>query len=259
MRALQNIILIGILFIASALHAQTSLCTRPLALQKSAIKISIFYGYIDQRPDSNTLDIIRAQEMLATLTQPCFSGQSLCGFNLVDDYEQNRWVLQKYTEKQTVEILLVSSALTEDDNSNQTHPLQKDISYRNELLFQQELKSADFILYQGHSRYGYGPDFNPPLINSVGNIKKEQYVNSTQKSITNLLNSLRQRPDKIGAIGIFSCDSQKHFSNQLQLTKKSELTLLTSKISYSSQLQKPMLQFLNNILNQDCLQKNVIM
>lgn len=259
MRALQNIFLVGMIFFASALHAQTNLCTRPSALSKSHIKISIFYGYIDQRPDSNTLDPIRAQEMLTNLTQPCFDSQALCGFVLVDGYEQNRWVLQKYTELQTIEILLINSAISEDDSSNQGQQLQMDISSRNEFLFLQELQNSDFVLYQGHSRYGFGPDFNPPIINSIGNIRKNYYLNSQQKNISKLLSNLRNRPDKIGAIGIFSCDSQKHFSNQIQLTKKSELTLLTSKISYSSQLQKPMIQFLENILNQDCLQKNVIM
>ncbi len=232
-------------------------CTRPRGLTAyQSVKVSIFYGYIDQRPDRNTLDFVRSQEILNLLTRPCPTGHVLCGFQITSE-ETLKWNLAKNYKGRTIELLLVSSAVSEDDHWNREAPLQQEISQRNENLFQKELWYSDALMYQGHSRFGYGPDFFPPVLKSSGEVDKLYYQQHSHKSIYQTADYLRSRAVKMPAFGIFSCDSKIHFEKLLQPLRQVDHLLMTKNIVYSSQLQKPMLQFLENIIRNDCLEKNI--
>lgn len=237
-------------------------CTRPRSLQAyPQLKISIFYGYIDQRPNDNTLDHTKSLEILNQLTSPCIENDRVtCGFQLVDSSETNKWTLSKWNHNQKIEILLVASSLSDSDDWNQHQPEQLRISDRNQSLFMQEILYSDILIYQGHSRYGFGPDFHPPRLSPSGETDKKFYMNTAgEKNIHRLLENLSYRAGRLPALGLFSCESQKHFQKQLKQINNTEFTLLTSQISFSSQLQKPMLQFIDNILRQDCLEKKIVL
>ena len=234
-----------------------STCTRPRGLTAyQSVKVSIFYGYIDQRPDRNTLDFTRSQEILNLLTRPCPTGHVLCGFQIISE-ETLKWNLVKSYKGRSIELLLVSSSLSEDDHWNRENPHQQEVSLRNESLFQKELWYSDVLMYQGHSRFGYGPDFFPPALKSSGEVDKFFYQQHRQKSIYQIADYLRSRAVKMPAFGIFSCDSKIHFKKLLQPLQQVDHLLMTKNIVYSSQLQKPMLQFLENIIRNDCLEKNI--
>ena len=110
-------------FIMNVIEAKAaSTCTRPRGLTAyQSVKVSIFYGYIDQRPDRNTLDFTRSQEILNLLTRPCPTGHVLCGFQIISE-ETLKWNLVKSYKGRSIELLLVSSSLSEDDHWNRENP-----------------------------------------------------------------------------------------------------------------------------------------
>lgn len=251
--------LISIFTFVLPMMVQAQSCNYPSRLQnKETIQISIFFGYIDQRPDVFVLDPRHSQDLLSRMLSPCGSSRDVvCGFSLVQNSERNISVLEKYFQGKTFQIQVVSSAISDSDDVNSNSSEQLQISSRNFELFNSSLQAADAVLYQGHSRYGYGPDFLNPVLDDQGHVLREYYDSAGFKTKSILVSSLNERADKLPVLGLFSCDSDRHFSSLLKATRKTDFLMLTNDITYSSQLQKPMLQFLHNLLLGQCLSQGI--
>lgn len=256
-KILRNSIFIFFGFLSAQVYAQV--CSIPTSLKnKDQIQISIYFGYIDQRPDNFTLDPKHSQDLLKLMSSPCTnSNQVVCGFSLIQDFEKNRYLLEKYFMGKNFQIQLISSSISENDDLNSKSSEQFQVSSRNFDLFSRSLQKDDVVLYQGHSRYGYGPDFLNPVLDENGFTNKEFYSMSGFKTRSVLTTVLNERRDRLPVLGMFSCDSDKHFSGMLRSLKKTDFLMLTRDITYSSQLQKPMLQFLHNLLLGQCLSQGI--
>ncbi len=89
------------------------------------------------------------------------------------------------------------------------------------------LRKADFVIYQGHSRVGGGPDFNPPRLTRAG---KPDYVGYYQKLFpgrTRLIEEMRNGGNKDMTLGLFSCDSNMHFISKVKGANKNQRMILT--------------------------------
>lgn len=252
----KNILFLLSFLTSSLIWAQNKKCTQPNAVLKyHDVKISLFYGYIDQRPYKNTLDLEHASQMANELMAPCYyPQQSLCGFQLINE-DINFMLLERFLNNKKIQIQIISSSISSNDDVNRTDLVQKKISDRNQSLFMNELLYSDVVIYQGHSRYGFGPDFSVPQLK--GDSTDKAYYQKEAVNFKKLKNQLALRASRLPILGLFSCDSNSHFGPQLKHSKWTDMLFLTQSISYSSQLQKPLRDFLNNIMVDQCLEQDM--
>lgn len=185
-----------------------------------AKQISVFFGYIDQHPTDFVIDAQEAQILVSVLTTDCEDREVVCGFS-EDSQHENSFV------KGSIRINLYHSSITNSDLTNRTEYLSQQLQQsqfvKNQFI--SALNSSGDVLYVGHSRYGYGPDFSMAILNQ-GVFDKAQYLKRIPERLTEIQSWLSSSQAR--SLTLISCSSQSHFSSLSRLKSKTKLQLVDS-------------------------------
>lgn len=208
---------------------------------------------------SPSLDIAVFDALRAALTERCYTrGLRSCGFKESGDPKSGRVELRKYQKIQGKEVLvrltLTQASASESYQKNKTTlaERQKMLTLQSEENYFGGLKEADVVLYNGHSRDGGGPDFNPPVLNSKDKTNYSGYYHVKQPGFKRLLASLKENPNKNVVVGLFSCYSRRHFYNDMvRLNPNQKMVLSSDTIDYMDTLLGS-LGYLEGLLRGTC-------
>lgn len=241
------------------------------ALNKGVLDIRYALGYFDDTTGeeriweginygiSPSLDIETFHAVRKVLTTRCWD-RSLrsCGFAESGDPKQGKVVLTKnidlHGKKTLVRLTLTQGSATESfaQNKGPQAARQSFITTQAEDNFFNGLKVADIVLYNGHSRNGGGPDFNPPILMSNLHVNYKGYYEVKRPGIIRTMQSLKENPNKGVIVGFFSCYSKKHFYNTfIQANPTQRVILSADTIDYFDSLKASM-GYLEGFLRGSC-------
>lgn len=181
----------------------------------------IFVGYLDDRPSLQVQNSSVVQNLVSQLAQrECPHSPRWTCLWRVKSQVNERGLMEIKLERDGNEITIFSGAYSGRDDLNQNiYRSQQDfISLKmKEIFFSAFSNRIDFV-YIGHSRYGYGPDFFPPVLSRSGEIQISHYRKhiQAQTSILNELQNLTQGANSPQRIAFFSCDSANHFESAMK-------------------------------------------
>lgn len=233
---------------------------------KTDIGIRIVFGYKDSRPARFVGDRHERLAFVQKILEACKANDENCGFKR--DLKNADLFFKEInsSEKQMVRVtmLVVHSSVDSDDHSNRKNPFQTWQSLYAKQSFFDGLKENNVLFYNGHSRYGGGPDFHPPILKDGSKVdilyytEKKMKLKELQKEI--LKASTRFPSEMPRFLGFFSCSSNQHFKQAISdfLPKDSSVTLLTSdsSIHYSRALSDS-LEALSTVLSSQILRSKL--
>ncbi|MBK7960261.1 MAG: hypothetical protein IPK04_02965 [Bdellovibrionales bacterium] len=223
---------------------------------KQTIKIGIFFGYMNKKEFA--VDPIFASTVEKYLTSPCLTTEMsfVCGFSKIAA-DQSRYLKNVTWTDQTrrmVEIDLHFSALTILDHENRKILFaQNENSEIVRQTFMRALNTLDVVIYDGHGRYGGGPDFFPEkMLNEKVGDKK--FYKETLGGVTDLVNALSARTDgPLPFLVLNSCMSKQHIHGPLQKSKKPPLLAIVNDSLTTAKLGFPIYpEVLNTFLRGQC-------
>ncbi len=187
------------------------------------------YGY------SPSLDIGMYNALLAIFSGPCprNSDRMLCEFQQAVS-ENGLTVLEKrinlFGKSITARITLTHSSISESYQDNRTSykDQQSYLSAKSEKNFIESIGVADIVIYNGHSRNGGGPDFNPPVLDSTLHPNYSGYYKVQRPGIKKVLEAFKKRPNNHSVVGFFSCSSRSHFYNAIAKASPNQRLILSS-------------------------------
>lgn len=206
-----------------------------------------------------SLDIDVFHSMRRFLTSPCKNTQQkACGFSELGDPQKGKVVLHKnliyFGEEITVSLSLTHASASESflENTGVRKYQQKELTLQSEENYFEGIGVADVVFYNGHSRNGGGPDFNPPRLNRLNKPNYEGYYKIKKPGITRVLQKIKASKNKDFILGFFSCYSNLHFYKALtQTNPKQKLILSMEEIDYFDTLKASM-GYLEGILRGQC-------
>lgn len=184
---------------------------------KAKIRVGIFYGYFDAK--DYTLDPMMSQTIVKYLKSPCASSDTffVCGFTS-DKNQENllfKDVVWPDGSQKRIEVGVYSSAETSIDADNIKSATQKLRSNQIRSAFNEALRKFDVVIYEGHARYGGGPDFYPRK-SPEGIEKSSQSFRKEKTGLKDILKSLQARGSKrLPLLALSACSSNKHFAPAL--------------------------------------------
>jgi hypothetical protein len=228
-------------------------------LSKGVLDIHYALGYFD---DSQAIDIIYdnknfglspsldiavfdvIREFLKTPCEPQ-NPQKLCGFAEQGDPNNGLVILTKQItlleQLVTVRISLSHASASENFIANKTilNERQKYLTQQSEQNYFGALGSAaDVVIYNGHSRNGGGPDFNPPLLKDDLHVNYDGYYQVKKTGINRVLEMIKNGKNKDQVIGFFSCYSQRWFFDSImKANPKQRVIFSADTIDYLDSLQ----------------------
>ena len=184
---------------------------------KPELNFNVALGYSEGPLGAN--DGTRRAVWSEKLTRPCQENADAgtCGFRRADDTMDlyTKSVIGPDRKPHLVKLHLVSSAASRDDKANRTTRRAEQTlkTKKAEDTFFGGLENADVVIYAGHARKGAGPSFGPPPGSDL-------HVNySALKGNVNearMLTALKRNPKPPKLVGIFACDADKWFSDQVR-------------------------------------------
>lgn len=238
---------------------------------KSVIKIRMVFGYKDARPARFVGDRHERLAFIERVTQPCevasdmdftsskkSNSKETCGFTRSPE---NADLFMKHItvagKDKKILLWVVNSSVGTDDQENKTDPFQAWKSKYAQQAFLTGLKDADVVFYNGHSRFGGGPDFTSPDLAEDGTVDPAGYQ-ETRPGLTKLLSSLEEvrRPKdspfkRLKILGLFSCSSSQHFNDEIRKVSRAGLVSSHVLMYYSDALNQS-LNSLNAVLTKSC-------
>lgn len=194
------------------------------------LKVTVVFGYKDARPQRFVGDRYeRAALVLRALTACTAPQGGFCGF--ARDPEDGHVFLKTIPTPwgpKSVRLQIMDSSVGPDDQDNRQNPFQEWKSQRTKQVFLEALTDSHVVLYNGHSRAGGGPDFLPPLINSLGRVLYADY-RQAQRGFMSMLQVLGREHLRARSqvLGLFSCKSSQLFEEQLRKSRP-DLALIGS-------------------------------
>ncbi len=228
---------------------------------KPVMNLWMVFGYKDIRPARFVGDRHERLAFVQKILAPCTKGNFACGFKRdgknADLFTRKISSPDKKSAKKTVTVQLwvVSSSVGSDDQSNRDNPFQMWQTGYAKKSFDEAIANADVVFYNGHSRFGAGPDFAPPRLDDTGQVDSVYYQNQ-KLGFSDILETLGTRTEKkkksgLKILGLFSCSSTQHFSNEIK--KYASVGLISGKslIFYSDALENSLVS-LSSILQMRC-------
>lgn len=227
--------------------------------KKSTIRIRMVFGYKDARPARFVGDRHERLAFLERITSVCADEKSeSCGFarsHSNADLFMKKSIIKGKERK--ILLWVVNSSVGTDDQENQTDPFQRWKSKYAEQAFLSGLRDTDVVMYDGHSRFGGGPDFYSPKLASDGTVDPTSYQED-RPGLTKMMSSLKGsvRPkagpfSKLKLLGLFSCSSSQHFTEDIHTVSKAGM--VTSKVlMYYSDALEQSLATVNDVLLGRC-------
>ena len=135
---------------------------------------------------------------------------------------------------QTFYLMILHSSVGPDDDANRRNPHQAWQSNATRSAFIQALQTADIVFYNGHSRSGGGPDFEPPRLDSSNHTDYAWY-RKQQPGLKLLADTLAGHPESpLRCLGLFSCASEQLFAERITKANRGVKLLSSSKLLYFS-------------------------
>lgn len=227
---------------------------------KRAIRIVYAFGYGDAGND-HVLDHYSYTALRSRLLRPCQPDIYLCGFRAdKNDKDLLRKAEQDSTGENNylIELKLVKGSLSGNDRFNtlpENSAAQKAVCESATRTFLSEVASgADFVVYNGHSRDGGGPDFCPPVR------KRDHHVNyswyqKNRPGLNGLATAMKTAVDNGNAnkvVGLFSCSSQKHFLNRLMSVNNKAGYVVTGRLATFDEMMRDSYAALDSLIAQRC-------
>lgn len=248
-------------------------CQSPFknALKNEEMNIHYALGYFDDSQGvdilydgfnyglSPSLDIEVFHALRKMLTSDCrFHNQALCQFKESGNPDSGLVELTKkmkvFGQKMNVRIHLTYASASESFNDNKTilSSQQKVLTLQSEKNFFDQIGKADVVIYNGHSRDGGGPDFNPPILNKKLKTDYDGYYRVKKIGINKVLKNLKASTNKESVLGLFACYSHLHYYNSLmKVNPKLKVVLSTDTIDYFDSMNAS-LGFLEGLLKGFC-------
>jgi hypothetical protein len=230
---------------------------------KPVIEIRMIFGYKDARPARFVGDRHERATFVDEILAPCRGDEMACGF--VRD-ESDADVFTKPVlingNLKTARLIVVNSSVATDDNENMSDPFQRWKSAHAQSVFLDGLKDADVVFYNGHSRFGGGPDFRSPTLAKDGSVDAPSYKRRSsglKKMITAFDESRSSKAApfaRLKILGLFSCDSSQHFNAKIRRVSAAGLISSPQLMYYSDALTQSR-SALDDILTGRC-PRNVI-
>jgi hypothetical protein len=202
---------------------------------RETLKVRMIFGYKDARPARFVGDRHERLAFIEKITASCSPDELTCGFVRSRD-NADLFMKKVNVKKREHRILLwvVNSSVGTDDQENRDDPFQKWKSKYAEEAFTSGLRDADVVLYDGHSRFGGGPDFTSPRLASDGTVDPSTY-RSARPGLTKMISSLK-RSHRLRMLGLFSCSSSQHFNDQIHDVSKAGVVSSKVLMYYSDAL-----------------------
>ncbi len=231
------------------------------AIQNKVLDIRYALGYFDDSRGfdilwnnknwgySPSLDIGIFESIRSVLTERCEkkSQLNLCGFGESGNPDLGKVILQKRIqllgEDVLVRIALTHASASESfmENTNSLKERQDFLTKQSEESYFGGIGKADVVIYNGHSRNGGGPDFNPPVLDSRLHTDYNGYYEIQRPGIKRVLELIKAGTNKESILTFFSCYSKKHFlTDLLQANPKQRLILSAETIDYHDSLKASM-------------------
>lgn len=233
--------------------AATALAMKPpscsLFSPSKPLEVRMVFGYKDARPARFVGDRHERIAFIEKLTAPCQGENLACGFAR-DDHDADSFtksVLYR-GRLQPVHVVVVNSSVGSDDEENRIDAYQVWKSQHAEDVFMEGLRKADVVLYNGHSRFGGGPDFASPLLRKDGTVDPAAYV-AEKTNFKEMLSSLKGGHLKL--LGLYSCTSTQHFETGIEQASRARF-VSSHALMYYSDAMKDSLTTLDEILNGHC-------
>lgn len=260
--------------VAPVLGAQKCQNVYSNAVKKGVLDIRYALGYFDasQGQDviwsginfglSPSLDIEVFNAIRKEFTKSCAS-KSLrtCGFIESGDPASGKVILQKhvkwYGAPVLVRLTLTQASATKSyyQNIGSSVERQKFLTAQSEENFFGGLANADIVIYNGHSRDGGGPDFNPPILKSNLKVDYEGYYQVERPGLLKTLHRLSSGSNKESVLGLFSCYSKLHFREPiLRANPRQRMVLSADLINYLETLMASV-GYLEGFLRGSCGQE----
>lgn len=222
------------------------------------IEIRMVFGYKDARPARFVGDRHERLAFIDRISAPCRSDELACGFNR-DPYDADLFTkpVSINGRLKTVRLVVVNSSVGTDDDENARDPFQRWKSAHAQSVFLEGLKSADVVFYDGHSRFGGGPDFHSPVLTRAGSVDASIYK-SRRTGLKRMISAFEDsRAAKAGPFsrlklfGLFSCESSRHFDTKIRRVSSAGLISSPQLVYYSDALTQS-LDALNDVLAARC-------
>lgn len=219
---------------------------------KDEMTMTVVFGYDDK--GKITGDISSHAFFVKTLTTKCGKwDQKMCGFKIEST---NPHILTRKSfgpdgKPKTIKVITAASSVSADDAANRANPQQKIQSKKMKELFVQGIQTSDVIVYQGHSRDGGGPSFEPPKLLSNGHVDYDWYhKNKSDKKL--MINALAKNPGKSRIISLVSCSSIRWFAKSIENTAPATGIAGTNEAYWTGDFRES-LPFMENIFSYQCL------
>lgn len=241
-------------------------------INKGVLDIRYALGYFDDSTGkdvtwgkynygpSPSLDIAIFDTLRDQFRNNCRGDLNLCNFNEVAA-NKGKSVFEKYINihgrRTLVRITLTHASASSSfaKNKGPLAGLQKQLTAQSDENFFGGLKTADVVFYNGHSRNGGGPDFNPPILNSLGKVDYDGYYEPKRIGILRTLKSIKENPNKDVLLGMFSCYAEMHFYKAfMNNNPRQKMILSSATIDYFDSL-KASVGYLEGILRGSCGQE----
>lgn len=229
---------------------------------KDSLEVRVIFGYKDARPARYVGDRHEKAAFVERLTGPCRTESQACEFvQSATDSELFVKVLKvgqgAHQSSKEIRVYVVNSAVGSDDEENLDDPFQAWKSRHAQNSFLRGLEKADVVFYNGHSRFGGGPDFKSPTLAKDGSIDPRPYKKG-RNGLNQLLTALEdsQKPklprySGLKVLGLFSCSSSQHFNTQIKKVSDAALMSSTNLMYYTDALNQS-LSALDTLLERRC-------
>lgn len=241
-------------------NAFASVCSEMMESieNKSTLKVRVVFGYKDARPARFVGDRHERLAFISRVTAPCKENQDLCEF--VRSPENADLFMKKIERPQGEQkflLWIVNSSAGTDDVENRKDRFQSWRSRYSSQAFLSGLQDADVVLYNGHSRFGGGPDFEPPVMTPDGKVEPLAYqlersgLERMIKALKGAKRSKNTRFSKLKLLGLYSCSSEQHFNSQIRQHFQGGLQASHELVYHSDALEQSV-RTLESILSLRC-------
>jgi hypothetical protein len=186
-----------------------------------SLKIRMVFGYKDTRPARFVGDRHERLAFVQRILKPCGPNEQACGFRRDSGNSDlfRKMVKGPDGKLAKVQLVVTHSSAGSDDSSNRQNPFQKWQSSYALKSFTLGLEKADVVLYNGHSRFGGGPDFEPPRLTPTAEVEAIHYK-SARPGLELIRSHLHRRATgddegSLKVLGLFSCASSQHFADEI--------------------------------------------
>lgn len=221
--------------------------------RNSAVDLRVVFGYKDARPARFVADRYERLIFVQKILEKCAVNAYACGFRRAPKDADLFMKQVSGPDGLPREIFLrvIQSSAGPDDEENRKDPFQKWKTQYAEKAFLSGLSNAGAVFYNGHSRAGGGPDFQPPRIGSGSEVQFRWYK-AKEPGFTHTLAALKTEPSHLKMLGLFSCASSRLFLGRVREIRPGVGLVTSTKLIYFSDAMEGSIETLSALLGMKC-------